>query len=228
MRNARVSAMALMLAAMPARAEAQDDWWDWTLRDLTVHVDIGIGGAPARVRGVPDVVVVRPRHADDRYYEDRYYDDRYDDDYYDDDYEDRYDRRYDRKRGKGPRFCRNGAGHPVHGRRWCVAKGFGMPVYAVRWERRHWNDVWFGRPWYRARAGYVDGRILVDVVGRGVYGRLDLVRRRMGAHDALTGRWVRPRGGALVLQVRSGPRAIAELSDLNGDGRVDVVLVASI
>lgn len=31
-----------------------------------------------------------------------------------------------RRRGRGPAFCRSGAGHPVHGRRWCVQKGFGL------------------------------------------------------------------------------------------------------
>lgn len=37
------------------------------------------------------------------------------------------DRRYRAaKRGKGPAFCRSGAGHPVHGREWCLEKGFGL------------------------------------------------------------------------------------------------------
>lgn len=37
------------------------------------------------------------------------------------------DRRYDaRRRGQGPAFCRSGAGHPVHGREWCLQKGFGL------------------------------------------------------------------------------------------------------
>jgi hypothetical protein len=30
------------------------------------------------------------------------------------------------RRGRGPAFCRSGAGHPVHGRRWCLQKGFGL------------------------------------------------------------------------------------------------------
>lgn len=30
------------------------------------------------------------------------------------------------KRGRGPKFCRNGEGHPVHGRDWCIEKGFGL------------------------------------------------------------------------------------------------------
>lgn len=39
------------------------------------------------------------------------------------------DRRWERRaraRGRGPAFCRSGAGHPVHGRRWCLQKGFGL------------------------------------------------------------------------------------------------------
>jgi hypothetical protein len=34
--------------------------------------------------------------------------------------------RSQRRRGRGPSFCRSGAGHPVHGRRWCLRKGFGL------------------------------------------------------------------------------------------------------
>jgi len=226
MRHARVSAMALMLAALPARAESQSDWWDWTLRDLAVQVRVEIGDGPTRVRGVPDVVYAEPRVAVPRRVEDRYYD------RYDDRYEDRYDDRYrgrGRGRGNAPAFCRSGAGHPVHGRRWCIEKGYGLGVTsarAARWERQHWNDVYFGRRWYGARPDYVDGRLLVDVLGRGTYGRLDMMRERMRSRYALTGRWVHPDGRALVLQVRSGGTAIAEFSDLNGDGRVDVVMVA--
>lgn len=29
-------------------------------------------------------------------------------------------------RAGAPAFCRSGAGHPVHGRRWCLDKGFGL------------------------------------------------------------------------------------------------------
>jgi hypothetical protein len=29
-------------------------------------------------------------------------------------------------RDQGPPFCRNGQGHPVHGRQWCVDKGYGL------------------------------------------------------------------------------------------------------
>ncbi len=38
-------------------------------------------------------------------------------------------RRNDDRSGKvnsGPPFCRSGAGHPVHGRRWCEDRGYGV------------------------------------------------------------------------------------------------------
>ncbi len=95
-----------------------------------------------------------------------------------------------------------------------------------RWERDYGIAVVFGRSWYRTRARYVDERALRDLLGRGTWARLEWTRRRLDARHALTGRWLRPRPGVLVLQIRSGPIAIAELTDLNGDGRVDVFLVA--
>lgn len=36
------------------------------------------------------------------------------------------DERFRANRGRGPAFCRSGAGHPVFGRRWCLEKGFGL------------------------------------------------------------------------------------------------------
>jgi hypothetical protein len=36
------------------------------------------------------------------------------------------DERFRADRGRGPSFCRSGAGHPVFGRRWCLEKGFGL------------------------------------------------------------------------------------------------------
>lgn len=38
----------------------------------------------------------------------------------------RVDERFRARRGRGPAFCRSGAGHPVFGRRWCLEKGFGL------------------------------------------------------------------------------------------------------
>ncbi|MGH7551178.1 MAG: hypothetical protein ACREK3_10605 [Gemmatimonadota bacterium] len=40
--------------------------------------------------------------------------------------DDRIDRRFPANRGRGPAFCRSGAGHPVWGRSWCLEKGFGL------------------------------------------------------------------------------------------------------
>jgi len=136
---------------------------------------------------------------------------------------------------RGPEFCRNGAGHPVHGRRWCVEKGFGLGHPRVarrdrrdreRWERERWNDVVFSPSRYRERADLFGARVLIDIVGGRVYGRLEVVRDRMGGRYPLTARWLRTRWGERVLQVRSGPLVLAELTDLNGDGRVDMVLAA--
>jgi len=44
---------------------------------------------------------------------------------------DRYDDRRGRNtnnsaRGGSPAFCRSGAGHPVHGRQWCINQGHGL------------------------------------------------------------------------------------------------------
>ena len=36
-----------------------------------------------------------------------------------------------RERGRGPAFCRNGEGHPVWGREWCLEKGFGLGAQRV-------------------------------------------------------------------------------------------------
>lgn len=40
--------------------------------------------------------------------------------------DDDIDERFNRRQGNGPPFCRSGAGHPVHGRRWCLEKGWGL------------------------------------------------------------------------------------------------------
>jgi hypothetical protein len=136
----------------------------------------------------------------------------------------------DAMRRRAPAFCRSGAGHPVHGRRWCVDKGYvtgRAAAYGVRWERRNWHGVVFARVGYRTRVTHIEGRALYHVVGRATWARLERERRRLGGRYALTGRWLRPRPGVRVLQVRSGPVLVAELTDLNGDRRVDVVLVAS-
>ncbi len=53
----------------------------------------------------------------------------------------------DRKRRRGPSFCRDGRGHPVHGRRWCYDKGWGLGNgRVVVLDRRHDRPIiWDGR-----------------------------------------------------------------------------------
>jgi len=232
MDKARASAMALLLAALPTGVAAQGEGWDWALRELSVRVEVG--DRSDAVRGVVRVGYVEPRQASAQGRYERPRDDRYGRDR--DDYRDRYGygERWDDRilvvRANAPAFCRSGAGHPVHGRRWCVEKGYGIgrvTAYGVRWERHDWRDVVFAGVWYRARATVLEGRALRNAVGRATWARLERERRYLGGEHPLTGRWLRPRSGVLVLQVRSGPLAIAELTDLNGDGRVDVVLVAA-
>lgn len=36
--------------------------------------------------------------------------------------------------GNGPPFCRNGNGHPVHGRQWCIDKGWGLGSNRGVWD----------------------------------------------------------------------------------------------
>ncbi len=57
--------------------------------------------------------------------------------------------RTQRRRGRGPSFCRSGAGHPVHGRRWCTRKGFGLGrdvlIDTRRRGRTRQGDIVIGR-----------------------------------------------------------------------------------
>lgn len=51
--------------------------------------------------------------------------------------------RYTVRRNAGPSFCRSGAGHPVHGRQWCLDKGWGVGssgrVYRERDRLYFWD-----------------------------------------------------------------------------------------
>ncbi|HEX6939790.1 MAG TPA: hypothetical protein VF158_10290 [Longimicrobiales bacterium] len=133
---------------------------------------------------------------------------------------DRDDWRDRGRRAGGPKFCRNGEGHPVHGRRWCVEKGFGL---GSGWRRVGWGDIVFGTV---GRPGGSFGRgTLIDILGDVVFGRLVDAGGRAGG-GALEGRWLRAgRHGGHALQVRVGARPLAELTDLDGDRRVDAVLL---
>lgn len=238
MRSLRISLLALCLGLLiAADASAQQaGWWDW--------IGTTVGQDENRRRGDGRVVV---RDRDDRH-ERRdqdvrrrraeRHDDDDDDDWDDDDRHERRDGKYDRqdrnarknkhrRKGNAPAFCRNGQGHPVHGRQWCIDKGYGLG-----------NDGWYGqrRPTmererslediiFRRRGGTSDGRVmrrntLEDILGRTVLGRL-------GAGRNVEGRWVPTnQRGAYALQLRSGGAPLAELTDYNGDGRVDLALVS--
>jgi hypothetical protein len=126
---------------------------------------------------------------------------------------------------QGPKFCQNGQGHPVHGRQWCRDKGFGGGVFDGRWDNRGWDDVIFRAPrGTDRRRGAVDQGGLIDILGDVVFGRLVSERSQIGATGPMTGRWIQA-DGASVLQIRAGGVPLAELTDLNGNGRADAVLV---
>lgn len=122
--------------------------------------------------------------------------------------------------GKGPAFCRSGAGHPVHGRQWCVNKGFGLGN--SRWDRGNWDGVIFRQ---EPRSNIDIGRsVLGDILGNVIFNRLDARRQYLGVSQPLTGRWVNADGGSVLL-VSAGRTPIAELVDRNRDRRVDLVLL---
>lgn len=211
---AALAAAAILIgSAQEADAQQADGWWDWALPAL-IEARGGQDALPAprdrrddgarSGRSLPDVILGRD------------------------------DRGRGKARGKGkaarggPPFCQNGQGHPVHGRQWCRDKGFGMGggVFDTRWDNRGWDDVILRAPrGADRRSGALDRGGLIDVLGDVVFGRLTAEGSRLGATAPLSGRWVQA-NGASILQVRSGSRPVAELTDLNGNGRVDAVLVA--
>jgi hypothetical protein len=124
----------------------------------------------------------------------------------------------------GPPFCANGQGHPVHGPQWCREKGFGSGA-GVIFDRRGWDDVVLRAPrGTDRRGGMLDQGGLIDVLGDVVFGRVTAEGQRLGATGPMTGRWLTPDGAARVLQIRAGGIPVAELTDLNGNGRIDAVL----
>jgi hypothetical protein len=197
---AAAAVMAVFAAPEPVAAQQGASWWEWAAPQV-------IGGEQVRTsRGV----VVIPDSRRDRDRNDRGRNDR-----------------VQQRRGNAPAFCRSGAGHPVHGRQWCVEKGWGLGDrrYDDRWERRTWEDVIFRSPNDRRRSGTVAQESIAETLGRVVFGRLQGHGHQIGANEPITGRWVPSTTGGHVLQLRSGAVPIAELTDLDGDGRVDVVLV---
>jgi hypothetical protein len=181
---------------------------------------------------------------DDRCYDDDRYDTRRDDDdryrgkgkheknaRKRDDRRDRTDRRDDcdddryrygdgrDNRGNGPPFCRNGQGHPVHGREWCRQKG---------WENASlrnvdWRDVILRRPRYDTRND-LGRNILLDILGRSVYNRFDSQRSRLGLNSGLVGRWQDTSSGSMLNLYSSGIQ-VGQVLDRNRDGRADLVLL---
>jgi hypothetical protein len=131
------------------------------------------------------------------------------------------DRRYSKGKKNGPPFCRNGQGHPVHGRDWCRQKGYdvGYGVY----DRVRWDDVYMRRGRYDTRRE-LSRSVLEQILGRSVYDRFDRQRNRLGYNQPLYGRWVNTDAGS-VLRLLSGSQPIAQLIDQNRDGRADVVLL---
>ncbi|MEX2570745.1 MAG: hypothetical protein WD737_05520 [Gemmatimonadota bacterium] len=196
-------ALALLTFSPDLLQAQQTGWWDWALREVERSRDVG-RDSPARGAGLGDIIFGQPDRNDRR----------------------QGDRspRGGRGADAGPPFCRTGEGHPVFGVEWCYEKGFGVGSRSVRWEDRGWEDIIFGAP-DRRRSGTLNGGGLADVLGGRIYSRLVEVSRAAGGGESLVGRWVRTGGTASVLQIRSGSLPIAELTDVNGDGRVDAVLV---
>lgn len=132
-------------------------------------------------------------------------------------------RRYEddhRYRHNAPPFCRNGRGHPVHGRAWCREKGYGLGDHDI-WRRVTWGNVVYRRP-----RSIHDGRLsratLADILGAVLIGRFDAHRRYLGYREPLYGHW-HDRG--TMLQVTSGAFPIAQVIDRNRDGRADAILL---
>jgi hypothetical protein len=120
----------------------------------------------------------------------------------------------DQRRGNGPPFCRNGQGHPVHGREWCERKG---------WSQADWGNVIYRNPLPSNRR--IAQPSVRDILGSVILGRLTSYSRQLGASGPIEGRTFSV-GNASVLQLRAGGIPLAELTDRNNDGRVDLVLLA--
>lgn len=193
--------LALGASLMMVGAVAVDDAGAQTARDRAEAAKRGTTTYPQdRDRDV----VVRDRDWDD-----------------DDRWEDRNGKKHKNKNGKGPAFCRNGQGHPVHGREWCRQKGFGTGY--GNYDRVDWGDVVLRRGRYDTRRDMSRGT-LENILGSVVLGRFDRQRSRLGYSQPLYGRWVDSDQGS-VLRLLSGNQPIAQLIDRNRDGRADLVLL---
>jgi hypothetical protein len=126
-----------------------------------------------------------------------------------------------KRRGNGPPFCRDGRGHPVHGLEWCRDKGWDDE--GRLWQRASWPDVILGGPDRDADVASRGG--LAGVLGDILLGRVEERTRYLGADGSLAGRWVDAPDGATILQIKAGDVPVAELTDADGDGRADGVLL---
>lgn len=124
-----------------------------------------------------------------------------------------------------PSFCHSGAGHPVWGRQWCLDKGFGLGDYQdVRWGRTTaLGDIIFGRTTTNRTLA---ANALSGLIGNTAFDRLALHAMTLGYTAPLTGIWGSEPSGRRVLLVNSGPAPVAEVVDVNGDNRADLMLVA--
>jgi hypothetical protein len=158
-----------------------------------------------------DVVVGTSRRDDDRRWDDR------------DSDSDRRNGKYknNKGRGNGPAFCRNGQGHPVHGREWCRQKGYNTGY--GNYSRVDWGDVILRRGRYDRQRDLNRGT-LQDILGSVVLGRFDRQRNYLGYSQPLYGRWSDGNDGS-VLRLLSGSQTIGQIIDTNRDGRGDVILL---
>jgi hypothetical protein len=120
-----------------------------------------------------------------------------------------------------PAFCRSGAGHPVHGWQWCVERS-----YKMGWSSTALSGAEFrGRDKAR-RGAELDAGSIDEILGNEIMKQLRGVARDLGLDGAINGRWAdTDDGGALVLQLRVGNEPLAELTDRNGNGKVDAALL---
>jgi len=120
-----------------------------------------------------------------------------------------------------PAFCRSGAGHPVHGWQWCVDRS-----YKMGWSSAALSGATFRGKGKARRGDELDSGSIADVLGREVTKQIEGLARDLGLDGVINGRWAdTDDGGALVLQLRAGNEPLAELTDRNGDGKVDAALV---
>ena len=137
-------------------------------------------------------------------------------------YDDRWDdHKHKNKPGNGPKFCRNGDGHPVYGMAWCRDKGYSTGY--GRYRRVSWEDVILRRPRHYDNR-MLSRSILQDILGAAVLGRFDRQRTHLGYRQPLYGRWYESNEGSL-LRLFSGNEVIAQIWDRNRDGRGDVILL---